>query len=187
MVKLVDIVKIRAGYSFREGLSKSISGDLPVVQFKDIEQASVDDLSMCVRISSEKIKPSHFLQFKDILLSNRGNYKSAVFDVKQPCIASGVFFVMTVKNKKFLPEYIVAFLNSSGGQNALMTRQNSAGVQAIIRTELEQIDIPLVPISKQKKIVELVSLFQKEEDIIEKIQQNKKKLVDFILRKELKE
>lgn len=187
MVKLVDIAVIRAGYSFREGLSKVASGDLPVVQFKDIERASVDDLSTCVHISSEKIKSSHFLKFKDVLFSNRGNYKSAVFNVKFPCIASGVFFVMSVKNKRFLPEYVAAFLNSSDGQNALMSRQNASGVQAIIKSELEQIDIPLISIDKQKKIVELAALFQQEAAIIGKIQQKKKKLIDFIIKKELKE
>lgn len=187
MVKLAEIVDIRAGYSFREGLSKIAPGDLPVVQFKDVERAVVDDLSACVHISSEKIKPCHFLQFKDILLSNRGNYKSAVFNVKQSCIASGVFFIMTVKSKKFLPEYIVTFLNSPDGQSALVSRQNTSGVQAIIRTELEQVDIPFVSIDKQKKIVELTALFQQEAAIIGKIQQKKKKLIDFIVKKELKE
>jgi len=44
-----------------------------------------------------------------------------------------------------------------------------------------------VKTEKQKQIVEFFSLYQKEIEIIEKIQQNKKKLVDFIISKEFKE
>ena len=52
---------------------------------------------------------------------------------------------------------------------------------------MEQVELPNIPLEKQKQIVEFFSLYQKEIEIIEKIQQNKKKLVDFIISKEFKE
>ena len=187
MVKLAEIVDIRAGYSFREGLSKAISGELPVIQFKNISNLYISDVSACSFISDKKIKASHFLRFNDILLSNRGNYKTSIFKSNEKCIASGVFFIMTVKNTNFLPEYIATFLNSVEGQNVLSARQNAAGVPSIIRSELTQIDIPLIPLDKQKQIVELFLLYEKEVDTMEKIKQNRKKLINSILSQTIKE
>ncbi|MBR1916138.1 MAG: restriction endonuclease subunit S [Alphaproteobacteria bacterium] len=187
MVKLIEIVDIRAGYSFREGLSKAESGDLPVVQFKDISNLYIDDVSACFSISDEKIKPSHLLRRGDVLLSNRGNYKATLFNTTAKSIASGVFFILTIKDKSFLPEYIATFLNSAEGQKALSERQNSAGMPSIIRSELEQIDIPFISLEKQRQIVELFMLYEKEVDTMEKIKQNRKKLVNSILSQIVKE
>ena len=186
-MKIGEIAEIRTGYSFREAIVASKNGDLPVIQFKDVGEIAVSSTKSCICISSAKIKPSHFLKFGDVLLSNRGNYKSSVFKCYENCIASGVFFVLTMKNNKFLPEFVATYLNSNVGQNKLLARQNKSGLKAIIRSELEQIEIPDIPLEKQKKIVEFYSLHQKEVEIIEKIQQNKKKLVDFIIIKEFKE
>lgn len=187
MVKLKNISDIRMGYSFRESLSKAIIGELPVIQFKDLSCLYIEDLSSCLSISDDKIKHSHFLKFNDIVLSNRGNYKASIFKSNDKCIASGVFFIISIKNKEISPDYIAVFLNSSEGQKALSARQNSAGVQSIIRTELEQIDIPLIPLEKQKQIVELFLLYEKEVDTMEKIKQNRKKLINSILSQITKE
>lgn len=187
MVKLAEIVDIRAGYSFRESLSKATSGELPVIQFKNISNLHISDISACSSVSDKKIKASHFLRLDDVLLSNRGNYKASVFKSNEKCIASGVFFILTVKNTNFLPEYIATFLNSVEGQNALSARQNSAGVPSIIRSELTQIDIPLISLDKQKQIVELFLLYEKEVDTMEKIKQNRKKLINSILSQTIKE
>lgn len=186
-MKIGKIAEIRAGYNFRKAIVASEKGDLPVIQFKDARGITVSLVKACVHISSEKIKSSHFLKFNDILLSNRGDYKSSVFKCHENCIASGVFFVMTLKNNSFLPEFVAAYLNSQVGQKKILARQNKSGLKAIIRSELEQIEIPSISLEKQKQIVELFSLYQKEVEIIEKIQQNKKKLVDFVISKEFKE
>ena len=103
------------------------------------------------------------------------------------CIASGVFFVISIKDKEMLPDYVAAFLNSSAGQKALSVKQNTAGVQSITRTELEQIDIPLIPLEKQKQIVEMFLLYEKEVDIMEKIKKNRKKIINSMLGQIIKE
>lgn len=187
MVKLTDIVDIRSGYNFREGIPEAENGNLQVIQFKDLSGLILEDNPNRLLVLKEQIKTNHWLNFNDILLSNRGNYKSAVNRCEKPCIASGVFFVLTVKDNKFLPEYIAIFLNSVEGQKALSARQNSAGVSSIIRSELTQIDIPFIPLEKQKQVVELFQLYEKEVDTMEKIKQNRKKLINSILSQAVKE
>ncbi len=187
MVKLTNIADIRAGFSFREGLSKTIAGELPVIQFKDVSNIYLDDVSSCLSISDKKIKPTHFLRFGDVLLSNRGTYKASVFKSKERCIASGVFFILTIKEKIFLPEYVAIFLNSNEGQKALFERQNSAGVQSIIRSELDQVEIPLVPIDKQKQIIDLFLLYERELNIMDNIKRKRKNMLNSILSQTIKE
>lgn len=187
MVKLVDIAKIRLGYSFREKLEGDDEGNLPIIQFKDLQSNIFENADNCLRLSADKIKASHWLKHREILLSNRGNYKAAINYCRYPCVASGVFFVLTIQNKNFLPEYIATFLNSQEGQKLLKMKHNTAGVHSINRAELEQIDIPLPPLEKQKQLVELFSLYEKEVDIFEKIKQSRKKLINSILSHTIKE
>lgn len=187
MVKLINIANIRSGYNFREGISEVEKGDLQVIQFKDLSGLFFYDESTHLRIAKEQVKINHWLDFNDILLSNRGNYKAGVNHCKMPSVASGVFFVLKLHDVHFLPEYIATFLNSQIGQKALMVRHNLAGVYSINRAELEQIDIPLIPLEKQKQIVELFLLYEKEVDTMEKIKQNRKKLINSILSQSIKE
>lgn len=187
MVKFADVVEIRSGYSFREGIIGVENGNLPIVQFKDLKGLIFNDVNDCVHLSAEKIKTSHWLKIGEILLSNRGNYKAAVNGYRYPCVASGVFFVLTLKDKRFLPEYITVFLNSQEGQKALMMHHNASGVHSINRTELMQIDIPLISLEKQRRIVELYMLYEKEADILENIRKNRKRLVNSVLSKIVKE
>jgi len=187
MVKLFDVAKIRLGYSLRERLVEDECGNLPVIQFKDLQGSVFNDANNCVRLFADKIKPSHWLKYGEILLSNRGNYKAAINYCRYPCAASGVFFVLTVQNKNFLPEYIAVYLNSQMGQKALLTRHNASGVYSINRMELGQIDIPFIPLEKQRQIVELYRLYEKEVDILENIKKNRKRLVNSVLSKIVKE
>ena len=187
MVKFIDIAKIRLGYSFREKLEEDDEGNLPIIQFKDLQSCIFENADNCLRLSADKIKPSHWLKYGEILLSNRGNYKAAVNYCRYPCVASGVFFVLTVQDKNFLPEYVAAFLNSQEGQKSLTKHHNISGVNSINRAELEQIDIPLLPLEKQKQLVELFLLYEKEVDIFEKLKQSRKKLINSILSQTIKE
>ena len=187
MVKLIDVAKIRLGYSFRERLKEEVDGNLPIIQFKDLRGSVFNNADICIHLSADKIKPVHWLKYGEILLSNRGNYKAAVNYCRYPCVASGVFFILTIQDKNFLPEYIATFLNSQEGQKSLTKRHNISGVSSINRVELEQIDIPLLPIEKQKQLVELFLLYEKEVDIFEKIKQSRKKLINSILSQTIKE
>ena len=187
MVKLIDIASIRSGYNFREGIKDIENGDLQVIQFKDLSGLFFEDQNIYLHIFKEQIRMNHWLDFNDILISNRGNYKASVNHCRKPSVASGVFFILKIHNDHFLPEYIATFLNSQVGQKALMIRHNLAGVHSINRVELEQRDIPLIPLEKQKQIVELFLLYEKEVDIMEKIKQNRKKLINSILSQTIKE
>lgn len=187
MVKLIDIAEIRSGYSFREGIVGVENGNLPIIQFKDLKGLVFNDVSDCVHLSAEQIKTSHWLKIGEILLSNRGNYKAAVNCCRYPCVASGVFFVLALKDERFLPEYLAVFLNSQEGQRSLMMRHNASGVHSINRTELAQIDVPLLPLEIQKKIVDMYLLYEKEVDILEKIKKSRKRLVNSVLSRIVKE
>jgi restriction endonuclease S subunit len=140
-----------------------------------------------VRVRADKIKVTHWLKGGEILVSNRGVCKVAVNRCRYPCVASGVFFVLTVQDKNFLPEYLAVFLNSQEGQKALMIRQNVSGVLSINRGELEQVEIPLISLEKQRQIVELYALYEKETDILEQIKKTRKRLINSVLSQMVKE
>jgi hypothetical protein len=187
MVKFANIVTVRLGCSFRGRLVEDEGGTLPVVQFKDLTGSVFSNADQCVRICADKIKIAHWLKDGEILVSNRGICKVAVNRCRYPCVASGVFFVLTVQDKNFLPEYIAVFLNSQEGQKTLMMHQNISGMLSINRGELEKVDIPLISIEKQQQIIELYALYEKEVDLFENIKKVRKKLINSVLSQIVKE
>ena len=92
-----------------------------------------------------------------------------------------------VCDKNFLPEYVALYLNSVPGKAQLCLRQNTVRISTITISDVKDIDIPLIPMEKQRKLVELFLLYEKESSIMEKIAQNRKKLINLILNQTIKE
>lgn len=187
MLKLADIADIRSGFAFRESISHREDGDVAVIQPRNISTYNNIDYSCLSKFCSSEIKPSHFLKKNDILLVSRGTFKSVVFDSDYPSVATGAFFIIRLRTNRFIPSFISTFFNSTSGQAALQSRQATVTVPSITRQQLEQVEIPLITTEKQKKIIDFYELHKIEGEIQEKLQQNKKKLIDYVINKELKE
>lgn len=192
IMKLIEIADIKIGYNYKRESSSRNDKDVqitivPVLQPRNAQSLCLDNVSGLEQASIVDAKDKYFLSTDEILFSNKGDFKAFAWLGNKKVIASSAFYRIKLKNNSYLPAYVATYLNSSSGKSQLNLRQNTERVSTITISDVEQIDIPFIPLEKQKQIIELFLLYEKEVDIMEKIKQNRKKLINSILSQTIKE
>ena len=119
LVKLKSIAKIKSGYSFRGSLDLNSSGNVFILQAKNIlSDVEVDDDFSLEQINLNFKNENIFLQKKDIVfLSKTGpqaDFRSAVFNSnKKQVIFSNTILSIRIENSNIIPEYLSIYLNSN--------------------------------------------------------------------------
>ena len=160
-IKLKDISTIKLGYSIRERIEASFASDAIGIIFpKDILD---NDRIGFENVTSVKIpNASKFtLDDNEILLQSRGKFIAVVY--KQPLnkkfIVSSLLLRIIVNSPDFLPEYIALYLNSQIGQAELNRLSSTLAIKSIVKSELDKLEIPILPKDLQKKLVEYSKTF----------------------------
>ena len=195
MTKLSEISCVKIGYNFRRDRgnkdtplsSDHLSEEVSIVQSRDMVSLCHSSFSNLQKVQVPDIKDKYYLSMNEILLSNKGDFQAFVWKGQEKIMASSEFYRITICDKNFLPEYVALYLNSVPGKAQLCLRQNTVRISTITISDVKDIDIPLIPMEKQRKLVELFLLYEKESSIMEKIAQNRKKLINLILSQTIKE
>jgi len=130
------------------------------------------DLSDIKYINMEEKEVEKYIVRKGDLLFNRTNSKelvgkTAVFRNDTPVIIAG--YVIRVRtNEKANTEYISAYLNSMYGKNTLLNICKAIVGQANINAqELQNISIPLTPISLQNQFASFVENVEQQKKLLQ--------------------
>ena len=174
MTFLRDIAEIRAGYPFRGSVPAVQDGNCAVVQPKNLSAPAITDGTPLARFNAERLKPAHLLKNNDVLLSSRGEFKASLFMSKHQTVASSSIFVVSVADRRFLPEYIVMYLNS---------RQGTATVKAIVRSQIELLSVPPLPLKTQTALSQAFFLLKKERELSEELLNRKELMIEYALTK----
>lgn len=167
VVMLDSICEICLGYAFRGKILPEDNGVISVIQPKNILSGDFSDL---VKVSDETVRRKHCLNKNSILITNRGVFKSCVFNSSKNTVASGGIFILSVKDdSNILPEYISAYLNSSEGQKQLFSLQEVMTIPAITLKTLKQVEIPLISLEKQRKLSEIVKLYERKTTLLKEL------------------
>ena len=183
MTFLCDIAEIRAGYPFRGSIPTVQNGNCTVVQPKDLSTPIITDKTPLAQFNAEKLKLVHLLKNNDVLLSSRGEFKASLFASERQTVASNSIFVLSVENRLFLPEYVVMYLNSKQGQAQINSRQTTATVKAIVRTQIERLFIPPLPLKTQVALSQAFFLLKKERELSEELLNRKELMIEYALTK----
>lgn len=182
-LKLGDICEIRAGYPFREKIMYSSYGEDYVIQLKDVSlQNGIDEASL-LRVNLEGKKEKHLLNKNDILFVNKGT-KIQAYALNQNfknTVASSHFFVITVRDKEILPEYVAWYLNSLYGQKYIKRNSVGSSLPHINKSLLSEMPLSIPDIRTQKIIIELNKSFLKEHILFERLLSMKKQYHKLLL------
>jgi len=177
MTLLKDLVNIKAGYTFRGKIQNESNTDTAIIQLKDIDYNHNLINTPNFFKNSKEFKANHFLKQNDILFIAKGFRQVAVIYLsKEKAIASSVFFVITVKSNKLLPEYLMWFLNNKETQAVFEKMKSGTSTQNIKKEILEDLIIKLPSKQKQNIIVKYNNLCRKEYILTEEIINKKKAL-----------
>lgn len=151
-VKIKDIATIFRG----KAISKVATGnDVKVINISDINEGKIDyEKTTGIEIEPRKVA-SYILEDKDILISSRGTViKVAMYEEqKEKYIPSVNFSVIRINDDRICNEYVAIFLNTEIGKKLLNSLQRGAVIMNINSNDLNSIDIPLVSLEEQDKLI----------------------------------
>ncbi|MHA7844726.1 restriction endonuclease subunit S [Serratia sp. D1N4] len=188
LMKLGDIADIRSGYTLREAITPVPGGDVRILQIKDLDLGWQWDPGVLPSIAWEQHALPPLLEQGQIVVAARGNRNTAaVYRGDIPVVATNQFLVITLKKKEseFVPEYLGWALNQPMIQ--LQFQRSGSNIQLITKAALMQVSIPVPTIETQHQIGQLQRIWHHEDDLIKKLQDNRRQLEVGILQKLLKD
>lgn len=169
-VKLKDIAEIHMGYPFRSRLEYRTDGTLGVIQMKDLSSANRVDCDTVQKIDPFAFDHKYFVKRGDLIFRSRGMTNTAAILDKEPhdAIVAAPMLRIRVNIDVVLPEFLCWFINQQPSQQYLMIRREGTHGGMISRQTLENLEIDIPSIEKQKKIVELIHLHQHRQNLEKK-------------------
>lgn len=131
---------------------------------------------------------NHLLEEGDVLFVGKGmrifawKYKTGM----GKAIASSIFFVIKPKLELVDADYLVTIFNSSKYQSFFQSLGAGSSIPSIRKNELEVVEIPLPPLTTQKKIARFNELHQEELKLTRKLIEEKNKLFQAVINDILK-
>ena len=176
---LDSLARIRSGYPFRGPVKHDPTGDIRVLQIRDLRHPKKLDAEALSRISAPDNYSAHLLQPDDIVMPARGDHRAAViFTLTEPTIASSHLHTVRVTSPDVLPRYLCWALNQSATQHAMESEARGTAMPLLSRRSLSAIQISLPSIATQKRIIELNDLWQREHALTLELLTNTGRLVE---------
>ncbi|MDY0102561.1 MAG: restriction endonuclease subunit S, partial [Lentimicrobium sp.] len=129
---------------------------------------------------ANSISEKHFLKDGDVLFAAKGTKNFAtVYESQNPAaVASTSFFVLRLSNNKILPEYLSWFLNHPETQKLIKDKARGTAIPSIRKSVLEELEISIPSLEKQRTVIQLSALVQKENELRMSILQKRKQFIE---------
>ena len=125
---------------------------------------------------------NHLLTAGDLLLASKGNNNMCVIvpGIEQKCVASPSFLVIRLHDRSaILPEFVAWYLNLPTVQNTLAAQARGTSIMSISKATLGELKIPIPPIERQKKYIELSKLQKREQELYKTIAERRKQILEY--------
>ena len=178
MVQLKNIATIQTGVYIKP----SPNSDTLYLQLSDFDKDGnfIDRIVTYVSIPEKNNK--HLLSSKDLLFAAKGNKNICIItpETNKTCVASPSFIVIRIKDKeKILPEYVAWYLNSLFIQKLLQNNALGSAIKSITKNVLEDLEIPIPSVERQKAYIALDQLQKQEQNIYKIIAEKRKQILDY--------
>lgn len=166
--KLGTIARIQAGYQERTDSRDYNSNMFRIVQGGDINECNRVDWFRLKAYTINRDFSNYIIKKNDILILARGENHKAIFIDKNEknTIAGHSFYILRIKDKDILPQYLHIILNSRDIQGQLCLLSGGAIVSFIRKNALESVKIPVPDITIQEQIISTYDLIRRKKQII---------------------
>lgn len=176
MIKLRDIATIQTGVFAKTAPNPNVL----YLQQGDFDSNGVlcDTAHPTIVIDSAK----HLLFAGDLLLASKGNNNICVVvpKLEQQSVASPSFLVIRLSDKtSVLPEYVAWYINLPATQKVLAAQARGTSIMSISKATLGELEIPIPPLEKQQKYIELSKMQKREHQLYVAIAERRKQLLDY--------
>ncbi|MDY0295859.1 MAG: restriction endonuclease subunit S [Acidobacteriota bacterium] len=185
-MRIGDFCVIRSGHAFRGRILNVSGGNKRVIQPRNIgdEGAVFFSADEPLRVNVSGGKP---LKPKDVLVVNRGRFAATVFNQEEPgsWIVPASILVLSVTSPAVLPEYVVCYINSAGGQRLFQRHIEQSTIPYISPTNLGSMDIPIPSLERQVLMVECCTAAARYAKLINRKQEIYREILDHELKREV--
>jgi len=185
--ELDNLARIRSGYPFRGSVTHDPSGDIHVLQIRDLRQAGKLNAKALSRVMAPDNYSVHLLQPDDIVIPARGDHRKAVSftlaEPTMPTIANSHLHTLRVTSPDVLPEYLCWALNQPEPQHAMRNEARGTAMPLLTRRSLGATRIPVPTLATQHRIVELHELWQREQTLTRQLLTNRENMLGGMFRK----
>ncbi len=177
-MRLKDIATVSSGVSFRDRVVASPSGNMSVIQMKDIGRDNRVRFDRVTRMdhSMPRSHPRQLARPGDLVFRSRGRTNMAALlteEARGMAVAMPLFRIRPDKNKA-APEYLLWWMNQPSSQRYFASQSEGTFVKMINKQSLENLEVKLPPLAVQHKIAALFELAEQEQRLLETIKQRKK-------------
>lgn len=182
-IALRKIADVQSGYSFRSKLELQQSGNIAVIQMKDLTSANRVCCDSLAKIDMEMPKGHHLVKPGDLIFRSRGLTTNSAILADDPGVAvlSAPLLLIRVTSDRVIPEYINWYINQRPAQLYLTSCAEGTALKMISKQSLEQLEVQLPPIDKQRLIVELSRLVEDEQRILKELAEKRRHYISAML------
>ncbi len=158
---LAEVGEIILGHTFRGAIVDTPNGNYCVLQAKNIRGEGTIETQDLTATLLEGTKMKALVRDGDVVLSNRGTFRAAVFkDTRQNVLAASSIYLIRIRDHaQCLPEYLAIFLNSHEGQNLLEGMNRGTLIKSLPKRSLSELRVPVPSTLKQKAVIDIYNNF----------------------------
>lgn len=179
-LKIKDIADIQIGYQFRKKIEPERDGTHQVIQIRDFDENHTLNKEGLTWIKMSHLPEKYSVNRDDVLFLARGqrNFATPVAHSFENTIAASSFYILRIKTKKIIPEYLAWFLNQSPAQGYLHNlARRGTHMPVIPKSAFENLTVYIPDIETQKTVLKLNSLIEKERNLLNSIQEKRTLLI----------
>ncbi len=175
ILKLKDIATISSGVTFRSRIEQSASGNIRIIQMKDLGDDNFVHLKETMQIEYPRPKPGQLARQGDIIFRSRGQTNTAALleENAENTIVAAPLFRIRSDTKKIVPEFLLWWINQPSSQAYLSSRSKGTMVKMVSKQGLEDLEVNLPSLEQQNKIAQFFRLSMREQNILEEIKNRK--------------
>jgi restriction endonuclease S subunit len=181
---LKKLATVQMGYSFRSRLETTPNGDVAVIQMKDLLDDNTVDCEGLLKVNLESLKEHHLARKGDLVFRSRGQVTTAAVLLDEPGIAVVAAPLLRIRitiPDRILPEYLNWYISQRDAQIFLNSRAKGTALKMVSKQALENLEISLPGIEKQKNIIEIASLSAREQTLFRTLSEKRKRYISKIL------
>ncbi len=180
---LKDIATVQMGFSFRSRLESLKSGEVGVIQMKDLTEENIVDCKSLSYVDMGKFSESHLVRKGDLIFRSRSLTSTSAILSDDPgrVVVSAPLLRIRITNSNVMPEYLNWFISQIPAQVFLASHARGSTQKMISKDALEMLEVDVPPLEKQKMIVELATLSEEEQRITKMLALKRKQYVSAIL------
>lgn len=183
-VQLKQIASVQMGYSFRARLEAVKLGDVAVIQMKDLRDDHTVDCSDLVMVDMKEVKEHHLVRKGDMVMRSRGLMTTSAIVLEEPqniVVASPLLRIRIENPDRVLPEYLNWYINQRDAQAFLHSRSIGTAQKMIGKEALDELEVFVPDLSRQKNIVEMASLLAREHILLHALAEKRDQYISELL------